>query len=120
MNALMMTKVYGENVTTVFGLTHESKKSTKTAASILIGTPGRFLDFYTLRKPNLSKVHTLILQDQNKRLFEQIDNNFHHEVDEILKLLPNNIQTCIFTEELTPDVQLFKSLHLKNSVDQSM
>ncbi|WP_419185709.1 DEAD/DEAH box helicase [Mangrovactinospora gilvigrisea] len=67
---------------------------------VVVGTPGRLLDLARQKKMNLSGVHTLVLDEAD----EMLDLGFLPDVERILKLLPAQRQTMLFSATMQPQV----------------
>ena len=76
---------------------------------VLIATPGRLLDFLRQRKLNLNDISILIL-DEADRMF---DMGFAPQIDMILKSLPRERQTMLFSATMPPSIVRVVSHHMK-------
>ncbi len=67
---------------------------------ILVATPGRLLDLYRKNAVQFSKLEVLVFDEADRML----NLGFQDEVKEILKLLPHDRQTLMFTATLSEEV----------------
>jgi len=81
-------------------------------ASLVIATPGRLLDHLERRTVNLSNVHTLILDEADRML----DMGFAPALRAILRYLPTERQTMLFSATLPTEITQLGHLALKNPV----
>ena len=79
---------------------------------IIVATPGRLVDHLQRRTVSLSHVGVFVL-DEADRMF---DMGFQAQLNEILKHLPKQRQTMLFSATLPPDVMSLASKHLKDPV----
>ncbi len=85
-------------------------KALREGAEILIVCPGRFLDLYNQGLAKLSKVEVLVL-DEADRMF---DMGFLPDVKRIIKALPVERQTMLFSATFPSEVELLAGSSLKN------
>lgn len=71
---------------------------------IIVATPGRLLDLGTRSIANLSKVHTVVLDEADKLLSD----SFAECVDDILKLVQPSRQLLLFSATFPQEVRTFK------------
>lgn len=81
-------------------------------ADIVVATPGRLLDHMERRTINLSGVHFLVL-DEVDRMF---DMGFIDDVDKIIRHVPANRQTLLFSATVTRRVHELINKYLKSPV----
>ena len=67
---------------------------------ILVATPGRLLDLYRKNAVQFSKLEVLVFDEADRML----NLGFQDEVKEILKLIPHDRQTLMFTATLSDEV----------------
>ncbi len=85
-------------------------KALRDGAEILIVCPGRFLDLYNQGHARLGKIETLVL-DEADRMF---DMGFLPDVKRIIKALPVQRQTMLFSATFPSEVELLAASSLKN------
>ena len=79
---------------------------------IVVATPGRLLDLLNQRVLNLSSVEILTLDEADRML----DMGFLPDIQEIVRLVPRERQTLLFSATLPPEIQeLMRSIQ-KNPV----
>ncbi|CAB4685849.1 MAG: DEAD/DEAH box helicase [Actinobacteria bacterium] len=84
-------------VATVYGgvsLTAQAKRASH--AHVIVGTPGRLFDLIDRRLLSLEAVSVLVLDEADRML----DMGFRPQVDRILKRVPTNRQTMLFSATL--------------------
>ncbi len=85
-------------------------KALREGAEILIVCPGRFLDLVNQGYARLDKIETLVL-DEADRMF---DMGFLPDVKRIIKVLPAQRQTMLFSATFPGEVEFLASSTLKN------
>ncbi len=85
-------------------------KALRDGAEILIVCPGRFLDLVNQGHARLGKIETLVL-DEADRMF---DMGFLPDVKRIIKALPVQRQTMLFSATFPAEVELLAGSSLKN------
>ncbi len=76
---------------------------------ILTATPGRLLDHIEQRATNLSQVEVVVLDEADRML----DMGFLPDISRILKLLPANRQSLMFSATFSPDIAKLAKNFLK-------
>ncbi len=79
-------------------------------ASLIIATPGRLLDHVERRTVSLSFVHTLVLDEADRML----DMGFAPAIHAILRFLPKERQTMLFSATLPNEISRLSHLALKD------
>ena len=89
---------------TVYGGVTASRqiKALKEGVDILVATPGRLLDLVQQRYARLDKVEILVL-DEADRMF---DMGFLPDIRRIIKAVPTQRQTMLFSATFPPEVEL--------------
>ena len=104
----------GNLCTLVIGGGNRKKESEKISSSnmkIVIATPGRLLDHMeNTKKFNYSNLKMLIIDEADKIL----KIGFEEELKEIIKLIPKNRQTLLFSATITPKVEDLITLSVKS------
>lgn len=77
---------------------------------LIVGTPGRLNDFIARRKLHLNTCHTLIFDEADRML----DMGFAPQIDEIVKHVPKNRQTVMFSATMAPAVEKLAKTYLQN------
>jgi superfamily II DNA/RNA helicase len=79
---------------------------------VLIATPGRLIDHLNRRSVNLSHLGVLILDEADRML----DMGFAPQLSQILRFVPNNRQTMLFSATWDQTVNELSKKYLKNPV----
>src|SRR5687767_3388804 len=85
-------------------------KALKDGAEILVATPGRLLDLLQQRHARLERIEILVL-DEADRMF---DMGFLPDVKRIIKAVPTQRQTMLFSATFPSEVEFLASHSLKN------
>ncbi len=75
-------------------------KRLRRGVDVLVATPGRLLDLYQQNAIKFTQLETLILDEADRML----DMGFIHDIKRILKLLPAQRQTLLFSATFSPTV----------------
>ncbi|MFC3747888.1 DEAD/DEAH box helicase [Paenibacillus sp. GCM10012306] len=82
----------------------------KKKPQIIIGTPGRLLDHINRKTIRLDDVQTVVLDEAD----EMLDMGFMEDIQSILKLVPEERQTLLFSATMPPNIQRLAQQFLKN------
>ena len=85
-------------------------RNLKNNTRIIIGTPGRIIDHLEKKTLDLSNCHTLIL-DETDRMF---DMGFYIQLESILKYIPSERQTLMFSATFSKKIEEMAAKQLKN------
>ena len=77
----------------------------KQGIDILIATPGRLLDLVSQKVVDLSKVEILVLDEADRML----DMGFIHDIKKIVKIVPKNRQTLLFSATFSKEIKALAS-----------
>ena len=80
---------------------------------IVVGTPGRLLDLAERRHLDLSAVRALVLDEADKML----DLGFLPDVERIIRLIPEQRQTMLFSATMPGDVVTLARRHMQRPVN---
>ena len=80
---------------------------------IVVGTPGRLLDLAERRHLDLSAVRALVLDEADKML----DLGFLPDVERIIRLIPEERQTMLFSATMPGDVVTLARRHMRRPVN---
>lgn len=85
-------------------------RALKKKPQIIIGTPGRLLDHINRKTIRLDDVQTVVLDEAD----EMLDMGFMDDIQSILKLVPEERQTMLFSATMPPNIQKLAQQFLKN------
>ena len=85
-------------------------KKLKKRARIIVGTPGRINDHLKRQSLNLSKVSYLVLDETDRML----DMGFTPQIETILKFIPKQHQTLLFSATLPNNILRISEKYLNN------
>lgn len=88
-------------------------KNLRGGTDILIATPGRLLDLFQQNALELKGVKTLILDEADRML----DMGFIPDVRRIVKLIPHNRQTMLFSATMTNDIKQLSRQLMINPIE---
>lgn len=77
---------------------------------LIVGTPGRINDHLTRKSLNLSQADFLVLDETDRML----DMGFGVQLEQILKFLPSQRQTLMFSATLPPNILKISEKYLEN------
>ena len=89
---------------------HQQEQSLYRGVDVLIATPGRLIDHIKNGKIILKDVCFFVIDEADRML----DMGFIPDVQEILSLLPKNIQNLMFSATMPPDIQKLAEEHISN------
>lgn len=104
--------------TTIYGgvTANRQIKALREGVDILVATPGRLLDLLQQRYAKLERIEILVI-DEADRMF---DMGFLPDVKRIIKAVPTQRQTMLFSATFPAEVELLASQSLINSQKISM
>jgi len=79
----------------------EQKRALAEGCDIVVGTPGRLLDFVTSAWMSLRRIRTLVLDEADRML----DMGFINDVDAILRKTPMSRQTALFSATFPDEIR---------------
>ncbi|AJS59433.1 DEAD/DEAH box helicase [Paenibacillus sp. IHBB 10380] len=85
-------------------------RSLKNKPQIIIGTPGRLLDHINRKTIRLNDVQTVVLDEAD----EMLDMGFMDDIQSILKLVPTERQTMLFSATMPANIQKLAHQFLNN------
>ncbi len=80
---------------------HKQLNQLKYGARILIGTPGRVIDHFARKSVNKDKISFLVLDETDRIL----DMGFGLQLEQIIKQIPRQRQSLLFSATLLPNVE---------------
>ncbi len=106
-------KFVNAHVASVFGgVSLEPQITAIRTAEIVVGTPGRVLDHMERRTINFQNVRFLVI-DEADRMF---DMGFIEDVEKIIRQIPNQRQTMLFSATMPSEVRHIVERHLISPV----
>ena len=88
---------------------HKQLRALAQHPRVLIATPGRLIDLMEQRKIRLNEVSILILDEADRML----DMGFAPQIERILRSVPKNRQTMLFSATMPPAIVQMASAHMK-------
>jgi len=85
-------------------------RALKKGPHIIVGTPGRILDHINRRTLKLGFVHTLILDEAD----EMLNMGFIEDIESILKTVPEERQTLLFSATMPEPIRRIAGRFMKN------
>ncbi|MFD2117296.1 DEAD/DEAH box helicase [Paenibacillus yanchengensis] len=85
-------------------------RALKKKPQIIIGTPGRLLDHINRKTIRLEDVQTVVLDEAD----EMLDMGFMEDIQSILKLVPAERQTMLFSATMPQNIQRLAQQFLRN------
>ena len=85
------------------------KQQLRANPHIIISTPGRLIDFMKQRVVNLNQVHILVLDEADRML----DIGFAPQINEILRALPRDRQTMLFSATIPHEIVKLATAHMQ-------
>ncbi|MBF0531938.1 MAG: DEAD/DEAH box helicase [Candidatus Omnitrophica bacterium] len=76
---------------------------------VIIATPGRFIDLMEQKYIPAKEVRILVLDEADRML----DMGFWPQIQQILKVIPRERQTMLFSATIVPEVMTLASTHMK-------
>jgi ATP-dependent RNA helicase DeaD len=77
---------------------------------VVVGTPGRVLDHIERGTLRLNAIHTLVLDEADRML----DMGFIQDMKKIIRLIPHERQTLLFSATFSHEVQQIAAQHMKH------
>lgn len=91
----------------------QQQRGLKMGADVVIATPGRLLAHIQMGYVDLSKVSYFILDEADRML----DMGFYDDIMQIIKQLPSDRQTLMFSATMPPKIQQLAKSILKNPAE---
>jgi len=79
---------------------------------LIVGTPGRVLDMVTKRHLKIDDLITFVLDEAD----EMLSRGFKDQIYDIFKMLPPNVQVCLFSATMPPDILDMTSKFMRDAV----
>jgi len=110
-NILKISRAVGIKTAVLIGGDSAFKqvKHLEGGARVIIATPGRLIDLMNQRKVHLNDIHILVLDEADRML----DMGFAPQVDKILKVIPTQRQTMLFSATMPSAIIKMTSKHMK-------
>lgn len=88
------------------------REQLRRGCEVLIATPGRLLDHIEQRNVNLSQVGILVLDEADRML----DMGFMPDLDRIVRLLPKQRQSLLFSATFSPEIRKLAANFLRDPI----
>lgn len=82
-------------------------RALKQGANVVIGTPGRVMDHMRRKTINLNTVRIVVLDEAD----EMLNMGFREDMETILKDVPENRQTLLFSATMSPEIMRITKLY---------
>jgi ATP-dependent RNA helicase DeaD len=104
--------IHGLNVVAVYGGAdiRTQIRAIKQGADIIVGTPGRLIDYINRRTITLDRVGRVVLDEADQML----DMGFQEDIDEILKSTPADKKTWLFSATMQPKIEKIAHTYMDN------
>ncbi|CAC9563115.1 ATP-dependent RNA helicase RhlE (EC 3.6.4.13) [uncultured Gammaproteobacteria bacterium] len=113
---------YGKHLplksTVVFGgvKINPQMQKLRSGVDILVATPGRLLDLYSQNAVKFDQLEILVMDEADRML----DMGFIHDIKRILKILPENRQTLMFSATFSDEIRKLAKTLVSNPVEISV
>lgn len=107
--------IKGLNIVAVYGGAPIDKQinSIRRGVHIVVATPGRIHDLVRRKKVDLSKVHSLVLDEAD----EMLKMGFKEDVDAILADTPNEKNTLLFSATMSNEISAIARTYMNNAIE---
>lgn len=85
-------------------------KQLKKGSQIIVGTPGRIIDLFKRGNLKLDNIKYLVLDEAD----EMLNMGFKDDIDFIIKKIPNNRQSLLFSATMSNSIMNIANSYLKN------
>lgn len=105
-------KIKGVRTLPVYGGQHMDRqiRALKDGPHIVVATPGRLLDHIRRKSINISQVHTAVLDEAD----EMLNMGFIDDIRDILKAIPEERQTLLFSATMPKEIRNIASTLMKS------
>jgi translation initiation factor 4A len=79
---------------------------------VIVGTPGRVFDMLSKRNLNIDNLLTFVLDEAD----EMLSRGFKDQIYDIFKTLPPNVQVCLFSATMPPEILDMTSKFMRDAV----
>ncbi|MDP2666806.1 MAG: DEAD/DEAH box helicase [Candidatus Diapherotrites archaeon] len=106
------------HVVAVFGGANMNAQITelKRGAHIVVGTPGRIMDFLRQKVLNLSRLRVVVLDEADKML----DMGFVDDIETILSYAPKERQTLLFSATMPSGIKKLARKHMRDFLEVNL
>jgi len=84
----------------------------KQGMHLVVGTPGRTLDMISKRHLRIDDLITFVLDEAD----ETLSRGFKDQIYDVFKMLPPNVQVCLFSATMPPDILDMTSKFMREAV----
>merc|ERR1712070_656589 len=84
----------------------------KEGQHLVVGTPGRVYDMISKRNLRVDDLLTFVLDEAD----EMLSRGFKDQIYDIFKCLPSNVQVCLFSATMAPDILDLTSKFMRDPV----
>eukprot|EP00406_Dinophysis_acuminata_P054178 CAMPEP_0179301550 /NCGR_PEP_ID=MMETSP0797-20121207/47610_1 /TAXON_ID=47934 /ORGANISM="Dinophysis acuminata, Strain DAEP01" /LENGTH=391 /DNA_ID=CAMNT_0021011059 /DNA_START=80 /DNA_END=1255 /DNA_ORIENTATION=+ len=90
----------------------EDMDKLRSGQHVVIGTPGRVYDMIGKRHLRVDDLITFVLDEAD----EMLSRGFKSQIQDIFKTLPPNVQVCLFSATMPPDILELTAKFMRNAV----
>jgi len=90
----------------------EDIEKLKDGQHVVVGTPGRVLDMVTKKNLRVDDLITFVLDEAD----EMLSRGFKDQIYDIFKCLPPDVQVCLFSATMAPDILDMTSKFMRDAV----
>ena len=87
-------------------------RSLKGGVQIIVGTPGRVMDHLRRKTIRCDFIHTIILDEAD----EMLNMGFREDIEEVLKYLPEDRQTVLFSATMPKEIMEITKQYQKDAL----
>lgn len=91
---------------------HQQKRAIGRQPHVIIGTPGRLIDHLQTKSISLNNIGVLVLDEADRML----DMGFAPQIQRILRAVPKDRQTMLFSASMPPAIVKIAAQHMKSPV----
>jgi translation initiation factor 4A len=91
---------------------HDDISRLREGQHVVVGTPGRVFDLISRRHLSIDDLLTFVLDEAD----EMLSQGFEDQIYKIFKTLPSNVQVCLFSATMPPEILDLTKKFMRNAV----